>query len=156
MELKPPVPGLEFIMQAVVDIGPPGHVSRVSGGQRRYIPILGGSFTGERLSGEVLHGGADWQIIRPDGSALLHAEYTLKTDGGALIYVDNTGVRWGPPEVLDRLAKGEPVDPAEYYFRTTPRFETGAESCAWLNNIVAVCSAVRKTDQVIIDFYEVT
>lgn len=156
MELRPPVPGLGFIMQARVAIGPTGHISKVSGGERRYIPILGGSFEGERLSGEVLDGGADWQVIRPDGSALLHAMYTLKTNDGALIYVDNIGVRWGPPEVLARLARGEAVDPAEYYFRTTPRFETGTEKYSWLNNIAAVCSAVRKTDQVIIDFYEVT
>jgi uncharacterized protein DUF3237 len=65
-------------------------------------------------------------------------------------------MRHGPPEVLARLGRGEPVDPAAYYFRTTPRFETVAPSYAWLNDVVAVGSAVRRPDAVILDFYTVT
>ena len=67
-------------------------------------------------------GGADWQILRPDGAADLEARYTIQTDDGALIYVVSRGVRHGPPEVLARLNRGERVDPALYYFRTAANF----------------------------------
>ena len=68
----------------------------------------------------------------------------------------NVGVRCGPPEVLARLGRGEPVDPAAYYFRTTPRFETGSSRYGWLNDLIAVGSAVRRPEAVILDFYAVT
>jgi hypothetical protein len=104
----------------------------------------------------VLPGGADWQIVRRDGAALLEARYTVRTSDGALVYVRNVGLRAGPPEVLARLGRGEPVDPASYHFRTTPRFETAASAYAWLNDLIAVGYAVRRADAVILDFYAVT
>jgi len=155
MEYQPSTPKLERLFQATVTVGPPAHISQVPLGERRFIPITGGSFSGDRLSGDVLPGGEDWQLVRPDGSALLHARYTLRTVDGALIYVENKGIRRGSPQVLARLARGELVDPAEYYFRTTPQFETGAPQYAWLNSVVAVCSGMRLHDAVIIDFYSV-
>ena len=91
-------------------------------GHRRIIPITGGSFEGPAIKGTVEPGGADWQIIRADNVAELNAQYTLKTDDGALIYITNKGYRHGPPAVLQRLAKGEAVDPKEYYFRAVPFF----------------------------------
>jgi len=93
--------------------------------------------------------------VRPDGTALLEARYTLRTKDGALVYVRNRGVRSGPPEVLARLARSEAVDPASYYFRTRPEFETGAPQYAWLNDLLAVCSAVRAANAVTLDFYAV-
>ncbi|HTG12827.1 MAG TPA: DUF3237 domain-containing protein [Candidatus Eisenbacteria bacterium] len=124
-------------------------------GLRRIIPITDGRVEGPRFSGEVLPGGADWQIVRVDGGAELEARYTVRTPDGALVYVRNIGLRCGPPEVLARLGRGEVVDPATYYFRTTPRFETGAPAHAWLNDVIAVGSAVRRADAVILDFYVV-
>jgi hypothetical protein len=124
-------------------------------GERRFIPIIGGSFKGKKLSGEVLPEGADWQLVRPDGSTLLHARYTLRTKDDAIIYVENKGIRWCKPDVLAQLARGDTVNPSKYYFRTTPQFETGAPQYAWLNNIVAVCSGMRLINVVIIDFYSV-
>jgi hypothetical protein len=153
MEIRPVKPSLKFLFQATVNIGPANHVSKLSSGERRYIPIIGGSFKGEKLSGEVLSGGADWQLVRPDGSALLHARYTLRTKDDALIYVENKGIRWGKPKVLTQLARGDTVDPSKYYFRTTPKFETGARQYAWLNNIISVCSGMRLVNVVIVDFY---
>ena len=125
-------------------------------GERRIIPITGGRVEGERLRGDVLPGGADWQVVRPDGAAVLEARYCVRATDGALIFVENKGLRAGPPEVLARLARGEPVAPGEYYFRTTPRFETAAPRYAWLNDIVAVGSAIRTPGAVILDFYVVS
>lgn len=86
----------------------------------------------------ILPDGGDWLILRPDGVLEHDVRITLKTDDGAFIYVRYTGIRHGPPEVMARLAQGETVDPSAYYFRVAPRFETGAERYAWLNNILAV------------------
>ncbi len=119
------------------------------------IPITGGSFRGEKLSGRILPGGADWQVIRADGVAELDARYTLETSDGALIYVRNFGYRRGPPDVLRRLAAGEPVDPSLYYMRTTPRFETGAQRYDWLNATICVATGARRAAAVDLEIYEV-
>ena len=124
-------------------------------GRRRIIGITGGRFSGERLSGRVLPGGADWQVIRPDGVADLDARYTLETIDGALIYVRNRGYRHGPAEVLRKLTAGESVDPSLYYMRTTPRFETGDARYAWLNRTICVATAARRAASVELDVFEV-
>ena len=155
MELKPPTPRLEMLCHVAVKIAAPQLIGKTLLGERRVIPITGGRFEGQKMRGEIVPGGADWQIVTADGTAVLEARYTLKTDDGALIYVRNTGVRHGPPEVLAAIARGEQVDPAKYYFRATPTFETGAPKYAWLNRLLCVCSAVRTKEEVLLDFYEV-
>jgi hypothetical protein len=155
MEFQPAKPFLEFLFRATVSIGPASQTSKTPAGERRFIPITGGSFQGERLSGEVLSEGADWQLVRPDGSAILHARYTLRTTDESLIYVENKGIRRGNPDVLAQLARGDVVDPSRYYFRTVPQFETGAPKYTWLNDIISVCSGMRLIDSVIIDFYQI-
>ena len=149
-------PSLRFLYTSSVEVGTPIMVGSTPYGERRIIPILGGTFAGPRLSGKILSGGADWQVIRTDGAAELEARYTLETDDGALIYVLNQGIRSGSKEVMARLAKGEKVHPSEYYFRTRPVFETGAPKYQWLHNIVAVATGERLPDEVIITVYEVT
>jgi hypothetical protein len=124
-------------------------------GHRRVVNILGGTVTGEKLSGRILSGGADWQILAADGSANIHARYTIASDAGALIQVDSRGVRHGPPDVLARLAKGDHVDPALYYFRTVMRFETAQASTLWLNRILALARGAREKNAVRLDVYEV-
>jgi hypothetical protein len=124
-------------------------------GRRRIIGITGGKFSGPRLSGRILPGGADWQLIRADGVAFLDARYTLETTDGALIYVSNQGYRHGTRDVIERLARGEAVDPALYYMRTTPWFETSAPAYAWLNRTVCVGTGARRAAAVELDFYEV-
>jgi len=155
MNPEPVTPRLERLCRATVEIAAPLVVGDTPLGLRRVIPITGGRVEGPRFSGEVLPGGADWQIVRADGGAVLEARYTVRTPDGALVYVRNIGLRCGPPEVLARLGRGEAVDPASYYFRTTPRFETGAPAHAWLNDVIAVGSAVRGADAVVLDFYVV-
>lgn len=150
------VPSLRLLYRSEVDIAPPISVGRQAIGERRIINITGGTFAGPRLSGVILPGGADWQIVRPDGITAVEARYTLQTDDGALIYVDNRGLRHGPEAVMERLAAGEVVDPSLYYFRTVPTFETGSKTYRWLNGVVAVAVGERHADQVMITVYEVT
>ena len=152
----PVVPTLQLLYTSRIDIAAPLDVGKAPHGQRRIINITGGAFSGPRLSGRVLPGGADWQIVRSDGIVEVEARYTLETDDGALIYITNRGLRHGPPEVIRRLGAGETVDPREYYFRTTPTFETGAPEYAWLNGIIAVAVGERRANAVIISAYEVT
>ena len=154
---KVPVePSLRFLYTSSVEVGNPMIVGSTPYGERRIIPILGGSFAGPKLSGKILPGGADWQIVRTDDTAELEARYTLQTDDGALIYVLNQGIRSGSKEVMGRLAKGEKVHPSEYYFRTRPVFETGAPRYQWLHRVVAVATGERLPNEVIITVYEVT
>ncbi len=149
-------PRLEFLYTSRIRIAPMLELGAAPYGERRVINILGGEFAGPRLRGSVLPGGADWQILRADGVAEVEARYTLQTDDGALIYIENWGLRHGPREVIVRLAAGEAVDASEYYFRTTPRFETGVPAYSWLNGIVAVAAGERRADSVIITAYAVS
>ena len=95
-------------------------------GVRRIIPIIGGEVKGEGINGKVCAFGADFQIIRPNELIELEAKYAFETDDGAVVYVENKGLRFGPVELLQKLKRGEPVDPKLIYFRTVPKFETGS------------------------------
>jgi hypothetical protein len=146
---------LQPLFKAEITLAPAQELGEAPHGRRRIIPITGGRVSGERLAGRVLPGGADWQVIRADGVAELDARYTLETDDGALVYVTNRGVRHGPAEVMRRLAAGEPVDPALYYMRTTPWFETGDARYAWLNRIVCVATGARRATAVELEVFEI-
>lgn len=146
---------LQLLLQARITLAAPRELGETPRGRRRIIEITGGSFSGLRLSGRVLPGGADWQIVRADGVAYLDARYTLETADGALIYVENRGYRHGPREIIERLARGEDVDPALYYMRTTPWFETSDARYAWLNRTVCVGTGARRADAVELEFFEV-
>jgi hypothetical protein len=124
-------------------------------GNRRIIAITGGEFAGPKLKGNVLPGGGSWQVQRSDHCAQLDARYTLETDDGALIYVQDRGLRHGPEHTMARLAKGEQVNPRDYYFRTTVELETAAPRYAWLNRTVVVGSGMRQGNEVTINFYSV-
>jgi Protein of unknown function (DUF3237) len=147
---------LQALFKADIELAPAQELGAGPLGRRRIIAITGGRFFGERLSGRVLPGGADWQVVRADGVAELDARYTLETVDGALVYVRNRGYRHGPADVLKRLAAGENVDPARYYMRTTPLFETGDERYAWLNRIVCVARGARRRAAVELEVFEVT
>ncbi|BCY09163.1 UPF0311 protein [Actinoplanes sp. L3-i22] len=136
-------PELEFLADAEITLGPVQELGRTPAGRRRIIPITGGVFRGPGLDGEVLAGGADWQVIRPDGVAVIDTRYTLAATGGDLIYVRTRGYRHGPADVIDRLAAGRPVDPAEYYFRLTVCLEAPAGRHEHLNRSVIVATAAR-------------
>jgi hypothetical protein len=115
----------------------------------------GRRFEGERLSGEVLEGGADWQAVRSDGGTSLDVRLVLKTTDDALIAMTYRGIRQGPAEAIARLEKGEAIDPASYYFRTAPLFETASPQYAWLNNIIAIGVGHRFADGPVYSVFEV-
>ena len=122
----------------------------------RHIDLLGaGSFEGPRLKGKVLPGGVDQKIFRTDGAMNQNVRLVLETDDNALIYMHYTGVRFGTPEVMRRIAEGEEVDPSLYYLRSTPYFETAAEKYDWLNRIVAVGVGRRMPDHAAYDVFEI-
>ncbi len=124
-------------------------------GVRRIIPITGGDVRGENVNGKVLAFGADFQIIRPNELIELEAKYAFETDDGAVVYVENRGIRFGPVDLLQKLKRGEPVDPKLIYFRTVPKFETGHANYRWLMEHLFVASAARHADRVVIDVHQV-
>jgi hypothetical protein len=132
----------------ILDLGPAPF------GHRRVVNLLGGTVSGAKLSGRILPGGADWQIMAADGALDIHARYTIESDAGALVQVDSRGVRNGPPDVMARLSRGEDVDPALYYFRTVMRFETAHPSTLWLNRILALAKGAREKNAVRLEVYE--
>lgn len=144
-----PIFTIEAELEPIMNLG------RTPVGERRIIGILGGSVRGPRFNGRVLRGGADWQVIRADGAADIKARYTVESDAGGRVLVDSVGLRHGPPEVIARLARGEPVDPARYYFRTVMRFETGEPDLDWMNRILAIAHGTRLAQAVKLDVYEV-
>jgi len=146
---------LEPLLNAEITLAEPQELGGTPQGRRRIIYITGGTFSGARLRGRVLPGGADWQVVREDGVAVLDTRYTLETHDGALIYVQNRGLRHGPAEVIQRIANGETVDPALYYMRSHPTFETGDARYAWLNKIVCVGTGERLANAVKLQMFEI-
>jgi hypothetical protein len=148
-------PATRFTFAIRAKVGPIQDLGQTSRGHRRIIDILGGEVSGPTLEGEILPGGADWQIVRPDGTIEVVARYTIKARSGATIYVQNEGLRVATPEILKRMTAGELLPPDAYYFRTTPKFETAEPSLKWLERALFVGRAARTPDRVVIGFHEV-
>lgn len=156
MAQGPFVPALELrhFADLRVEVGAPVEVGATPRGRRRMIPITGGSAQGHGWTARVLPGGADYQIIVGDTRAELEAHYVLETDGGDRIYVRNHAIRVASPEVTAALMRGEPVDPAQVYFRCLPRLETAAPALAWINDRLFAGAGQRLPDQVVMRFHE--
>jgi hypothetical protein len=137
----------DFLFTLSADVGELITLGPCPLGERRVVYINSGSFEGPTMRGEIV-GGADWQILRSDGALELDARYAIREERGGVVQVLSQGYRHGPPEVMAKLARGEDVDPASYFFRTTMRFETGAGELAWLNKTIAIASAERKARRV--------
>jgi hypothetical protein len=148
-------PALTLAVTLRVQVGMPVEVGEMPAGRRRIVPILGGSFEGQRIRGTVLPGGADWQILRPDGLVEVDARYTLQTDSGAFIYIQNAGIRHAPPELSAKLLSGEAVDPSLVYFRTVPKFETSASDLQWLTRAIFVGTGERYPTEVVVRVWRV-
>jgi hypothetical protein len=140
-------PQLAYLMSISAEVGDLVSMGPAPLGERRMVAITGGTFEGPLLRGDVV-GGADWQIARRDGILELDARYALREARGGLVQVVSQGFRHGPPDVMARLAGGEDVDPASYFFRTFMRFETGAAELAFLNRTMAVATAQRQARRV--------
>ena len=133
----------EFLFTITITVETPLVVGAIPLGERRIVQITGGHFEGPRLRGTVLPGGSDWILRRADDALQLDVRASLRTEDGALVNMLYRGLRHGPREVIERLDRGEPVDPSEYYFRTAPSFETSAPAYLWLNKIVAIATGRR-------------
>jgi hypothetical protein len=144
----------KYVFTITAHIGGVTSAGDVGHGVRRIIPIIGGEVRGD-ITGKVCPFGADFQIIRPNELIELEAKYVFETDDGAVVYVENKGLRFGPIELLQQLKRGEPVDPKLIYFRTVPKFETGSEKYRWLMEHLFIGSAARHADRVVIDVHQV-
>src|SRR5262249_33029056 len=136
-----------LLMTLRVTVAAAQNIGVVPHGTRQTVPLSGGSFEGPRLRGTVLPGrSADWLLLRVDGVLELDLRATLRTDDGALVSMRSFGLRHVRPEVIAAVARGEAVDPATYYFRTTTRFETAHPAYAFLNRLVTVASGDRRPE----------
>jgi hypothetical protein len=143
---------LRELMSIYVDVLPPVDL----GGGRRYVPFAGGTFEGrDGLVGSILQGGVDWQTVRAGGTLEIDAHYTLLTEAEEAIEVVSQGLRRATDSVAARLARGDQVDPDEYYFRTLVRLSTPAPRLSWLNHLIAVSTGRRDQSLVRIDVHEV-
>ena len=148
-------PELRHVCDIEVEVGPIRDLGPTPHGRRRIVEIRGGTSKGPRLEGKVVPGGADWQYVRGDGVLELEARYSIRTGDGTEIAVVNRGLRRAPPEIMERMSRGEAVDPALVYFRTVPTFEAPAGPYDWLNRSVFLATAARLPDKVQIRVFEV-
>src|SRR5258708_1011375 len=135
-----PVPALEYAFDVAASLGPLEDHGTTRAGHRRVVPIAGGRGTG-RFDAEILPGGADRQPSRADGALEIDTRYTARTPAGEYVHFRTSGIRSGPPEILQALLRGEPVDPSEYYFRVGVYLETSAPRLAAVERSIYVASA---------------
>ena len=150
-----PLLSTRYVFTITAEIGGVTSAGDIGTGIRRIIPITGGTVKGEGINGKVCPFGADFQIIRPNELIELEARYAFETDDGATVYVENKGLRFGPVDLLQKLKRGEPVDPKLIYFRTVPKFETGHEKYRWLMQNLFIGCAAHHADRVVIDVHQV-
>lgn len=131
-------PRFELLYDMRVELEPPQMIGQTPQGNRQVFYVRSGTFEGPRMKGEVLPGGGDWFLLRPDNVGELDVRDTLKTHDGALIYATYRGIFSASQEAWQKIYKGEPVDRDQYYFYTAPTFQTSAPDYLWLNRLLAV------------------
>ena len=131
MKLKP-------LLRYHADLKPPVDVGKGPYGTRQIFEVTGGSFEGERLKGTILTGGGDWILIDDRGVGHLDVRATFRTHDGAHIYLQYYGSLVINEKVQKALGAGGSTEYGDTSFFTAPRFETGDERYAWLNDVVAV------------------
>ena len=144
-----------YVFSLAIKVGVPIVAGDLGHGIRRIIPILGGELRGDGLQGTIFPCGADFQTIRPNGFTELEAKYVFQMQDGAIVYIENIGIRFGPRELLDRIAQGEIVDPGLIYFRSVPKFETGAAPYRWLMENLFIGVGARYPDRVELEVHQV-
>jgi Protein of unknown function (DUF3237) len=149
------VPVLERAFEVHASLGPLEDHGITRVGHRRVVPIADGQVSG-LFDAQILPGGADWQIVRSDGTIEIDTRYSARTPAGEYVHFRTSGVRSGPPHVLEALLRGDPVDPSEYYFRVAVYLETSAPRLAALQRSIFVASAIREADHVHYTAYRVT
>lgn len=156
MATLPPPPALVPMTHIDCEVGALASLGAAPQGERRYVPLGGGTVRGPELNGTLVEGGVDWQWNRADGVLEIAAHYVVRTDDGALVEIRSEGYRHGPPEVMARLARGEAVPREDYFFRTLVRFTTGAPQWAHLNKTMAIACGQRDARLVRLDLYRLT
>ena len=156
MTTLPAPPVLVPMAQVRCEVGALVSLGAAKYGERRYVPLLGGTVDGPELSGAIVEGGVDWQVNRADGVLDIAAHYVIRAADGGLIEVQSDGMRHGPPEVMARLARGDAVARDEYFFRTLMRFQTGAPQWLHLNKVMALAVGQRQARLVVLDVYRIT
>ncbi len=141
------------LMTLTLAVGTRQMIGATPNGNRRVGLTAGGRFDGERLRGSVLPGGADWTVARPDGATIADVRLVLETEDKALIGMTYRGI--APSEVIERLIRGDAVDPTAYYFRTSVVFETASTKYDWLNRIIAVGIGRRPPEGVVYEIFEI-
>ena len=152
----PAPPGLVPMTRIVCEVAALVTLGRGHHGERRYVPLGGGTVHGPELNGSLVEGGIDWQVLRDDGVLEIAAHYVIRSSDGALIEVRSDGLRHGPAAVMAQLARGEPVARDAYFFRTLMRFETGAARWLHLNRVMALACGAREARCVTLDVYRIT
>lgn len=145
----------EYLCALDVVVGPVVSLGAGPYGERRVVDILGGRVDGPGMIGTIAAGGADWQVVRVDGAVDIEAHYSLLLDDGARVEIVSSGMRFGAPGVLERLGRGDAVDPSEYFFRTFIRFQTGAPRLERLNRTMAIAIGARRHANVELTLYRV-
>jgi hypothetical protein len=145
----------EFLCDLEAEVEPAIPIGATPHGLRMIYGIKGGTVKGPSLTGVVLHSGADWLVLRPDGAIEVDVRLAMQTHDGEFIYACYRGIISLPPGVYDRIQSGDKVDPVEYYFRTTPVFETGSKKYDWLNGIIAVGVGQLFANRVIYKLYRI-
>jgi hypothetical protein len=141
--------------QVRCEVGALVTLGAVPQGERRYVPLGGGTVRGPELNGTLVEGGVDWQLARADGVLEIAAHYVIRTDDGALVEVRSEGLRHGPADVMARLARGEAVPRDAYFFRTLVRFATGAPAWQHLNRVMALAVGQREARLVLLDLFRI-
>jgi muconolactone delta-isomerase len=151
-QLPPPRTTPVYRLEAT--LGEPVDLGDTDRGHRRIVPLTGGTFTGPTINGTLVPGACgDWQTVLRDGTAIGDIRYTLRTDGGDVLYVQSRSIRHGSADVLARLAAGEDVDPSEYTFRAATEIATAAAELDWLNKGVFVSVGGRRPSGVVYETY---
>ena len=149
-------PELRHVCDIDVDVGPIRDLGATPHGRRRIVQILGGRAHGPRLAAEIVPGGADWQYVRSDGVVELVARYSVRTNDAVEIAITNRGLRRAARDVMERMSRGEAVDPTLVYCHTVPTFEAPAGPYDWLNRSIFIATAVRRPSSLQIRIFEVT
>jgi Protein of unknown function (DUF3237) len=146
-------PDLRPLCRITCEVGALVSLGEAPGGERRYVPLGGGTVVGPDLNGSVVEGGIDWQWRRADDVLEIGAHYVLRAEDGGLIEVKSEGLRHGRPEVMAALARGEAVPASAYFFRTFVRFTTGAPAWSHLNRTMAIAVGQREAQRVVLDLF---
>tara|TARA_R110001632_G_scaffold44289_1_gene112698 strand:- start:49577 stop:50050 length:474 start_codon:yes stop_codon:yes gene_type:complete len=153
------IPKLKYFATLNVAVGLPQEIGVSLHGERRVIPILGGTAQGEGWKGNILNGGADYQLILTPRMTHLDAHYVIELeselDNGERIYIHNKAIRVASAEVTKKLKIGKAVDPELIYFRCHPTFETSSSAMQWITERVFVGTGVRRPDSVELQFFEI-